>query len=57
MQLKEAHDFLENQKSLYPDKIFFTTRDFGLLIERLLDSRSKFLEKVKSLAEALEERK
>lgn len=54
---EEAHDFLENQKSLYPDKIFFTTRDFGLLVQRLLDERDEFLEKVKSLAEDLEEKK
>lgn len=43
---QDAHDFLENQKSLYPDKFFYKERDFGSFIRRLLDSRNKFLEEL-----------
>lgn len=54
---QDAHDFVENQISLHPDKFFYQEGSFGSMIRRLQESRNESMEKLKELSEELEEKK
>ena len=43
---QDALDFIEHQKSLYPDKMFCIEREFWEFTRRLFESRNKVLEEI-----------